>query len=163
MDRVNFAVVAKSPIDRILKFARSRDWRHLPLLSSSKNSYNADYHSETGDGDQLPAVNVFVKRDGRIHHFYNTEMIQQVDIRREEASRLALGQAVSEETKQTLAERMTDCLFDVRITGNIGFAKIYGISQQLRIGSTTRHCASTEPCRANSVAAPRMASPSRRA
>lgn len=75
MDRVNFAVVAKSPMERITQFARSRDWRHLPLLSSSKNSYNADYHSETGDGDQLPAVNVFVKRDGRIHHFYNTEMI----------------------------------------------------------------------------------------
>jgi predicted dithiol-disulfide oxidoreductase (DUF899 family) len=75
MDRVNFAVVAKSPIDRIMKFARGRDWRHLPRLSSSRNSYNADYHAETADGDQLPGVNVFVKRDGRIHHFYNTEMI----------------------------------------------------------------------------------------
>jgi predicted dithiol-disulfide oxidoreductase (DUF899 family) len=75
MDRVSFAVVAKSPIDRIMKFARSRKWRHLPLLSSVRNSYNADYHAETAGGDQLPGVNVFVKRDGRIHHFYNTEMI----------------------------------------------------------------------------------------
>jgi predicted dithiol-disulfide oxidoreductase (DUF899 family) len=75
MDRVNFAVVAKSPIERIMNLARGRDWRRLPLLSSSRNSYNADYHSETADGDQLPGANVFVKRDGRIHHFYNTEMI----------------------------------------------------------------------------------------
>ena len=75
MDRVNFAVVVKTPIDRVTKFARGRGWRYLPLLSSSKNSYNRDYHGETDDGDQLPAVNVFLKRDGRIHHFYNTEMI----------------------------------------------------------------------------------------
>lgn len=75
MDRMNFAVVAKSPIERIMKFARSRDWRHLPLHSSSKNSYNADYHVETADGDQLPSATVFVRRDGRIHHFYSTELI----------------------------------------------------------------------------------------
>jgi predicted dithiol-disulfide oxidoreductase (DUF899 family) len=72
---VNFAVVAKSPIERIMKFARSRGWNDLPLLSSSNNSYNADYHAQTEDGDQLPAVNVFVRRDGRIHHFYNTELL----------------------------------------------------------------------------------------
>ena len=75
MDRVNFAVIAKSPIDRIMKFARSRDWRRLPLLSSANNSYNADYHGETSDGDQLPGVNVFVKRKDGIHHFYGTELI----------------------------------------------------------------------------------------
>ena len=75
MDRVNFAVVAKSPIDRIMHFARSRKWDRLPLLSSANNSYNADYHAETADGDQLPGVNVFVKRGNRIHHFYNTELI----------------------------------------------------------------------------------------
>ncbi len=72
---MNFAVVAKSPIDRIMKVARSRGWRHLPLYSSSKNSFNRDYHVETDDGDQLPSVNVFVKRKGRIHHFYATEII----------------------------------------------------------------------------------------
>jgi predicted dithiol-disulfide oxidoreductase (DUF899 family) len=73
--RVNFAVVAKSPIERILKFARSRGWRNLPLLSSANNTYNRDYHAEESNGGQMPALNVFVRRDGRIHHFYNTELL----------------------------------------------------------------------------------------
>lgn len=72
---VNFAVVAKSPIERVETFARLRGWRHLRLLSSEKNTYNRDYHGETADGDQIPALNVFVRRDGRVHHFYNTELL----------------------------------------------------------------------------------------
>jgi predicted dithiol-disulfide oxidoreductase (DUF899 family) len=39
----NFAVVAKSPIDRIMQFAKGRGWRNLRLLSSAGNSYNHDY------------------------------------------------------------------------------------------------------------------------
>ena len=73
--RVNFAVIAKSPIERILKFARERGWRNLPLLSSANNAYNQDYHAEAANGGQMPALNVFVRRDGRIHHFYNTELL----------------------------------------------------------------------------------------
>jgi predicted dithiol-disulfide oxidoreductase (DUF899 family) len=73
--RVNFAVVAKSPIERLLQFARSRGWRNLPLLSSANNMYNRDYHAEAANGGQMPALNVFVRRDGRIRHFYNTELL----------------------------------------------------------------------------------------
>jgi predicted dithiol-disulfide oxidoreductase (DUF899 family) len=73
--RVNFAVVAKSPIERILQFARSRGWRNLPLLSSANNTYNRDYHAEESNGGQMPALNVFVRRDERIRHFYNTELL----------------------------------------------------------------------------------------
>lgn len=72
--RVSFAVVAKSPIQRILEFARTRGWTHLRLLSSAKNSYNRDYQGETPDGNQIPSLNVFVRRKGKIHHFYNTEL-----------------------------------------------------------------------------------------
>ena len=68
-------MVAKSPIERIRSFARERGWRHLQLLSSAHNSYNADYHGETEQGDQIPALNVFVRRDSGIHHFYNTELL----------------------------------------------------------------------------------------
>jgi predicted dithiol-disulfide oxidoreductase (DUF899 family) len=75
VQRVNFAVVAKSPIARIRKLAADRGWRHLRLLSSAHNSYNADYRGEDAKGDQLPALNVFVRRDGRIHHFYSTELL----------------------------------------------------------------------------------------
>jgi predicted dithiol-disulfide oxidoreductase (DUF899 family) len=73
--RVNFAVVAKSPIARIRETARGRGWRNLRLLSSANNTYNLDYHGETDKGDQLPSLNVFVRREGRIHHFYHSELL----------------------------------------------------------------------------------------
>lgn len=66
---------ARSPIERIEKFAHAHNWRNLTFVSSANNTYNLDYHAETDDGDQLPMINVFVRRDGRIHHFYNTELI----------------------------------------------------------------------------------------
>lgn len=75
MQRVNFAVVARSPIERIRSVARERGWRSLRLLSSARNSYNSDYRAETPKGDQLPALNVFVRRADGIHHFYNTELL----------------------------------------------------------------------------------------
>ncbi|MBI4490562.1 MAG: DUF899 family protein [Deltaproteobacteria bacterium] len=73
--RVNFVVVAKSPIQRIRAFAGERGWRHLRLLSSSGNTYNRDYHGETSDGSQSPALNVFVRRGRKVHHFYSTELL----------------------------------------------------------------------------------------
>jgi predicted dithiol-disulfide oxidoreductase (DUF899 family) len=75
MQRTNLAVIAKSPIARIMEFANGRGWRNLRLLSSADNTYNHDYHAETAKGDQLPALNVFVRRAGAIHHFYNTELL----------------------------------------------------------------------------------------
>ena len=73
--RANLVVVAKSPIERIAKFAGARGWRHLRLLSSANNTYNRDYHGETDTGAQLPTMNVFRKRNGRIYHTYSTELL----------------------------------------------------------------------------------------
>jgi predicted dithiol-disulfide oxidoreductase (DUF899 family) len=73
--RANLAVIAKSPIDRIMQFARGRGWRNLRLLSSANCDYNHDYQGETATGDQLPSLNVFVRRDGAIHHTYNSELL----------------------------------------------------------------------------------------
>lgn len=75
MQRVNLAAVAKSPIERIRDVARERGWRNLRLLSSANNSYNTDYHGENPKGDQLPALNVFVRRPDGIYHTYNTELL----------------------------------------------------------------------------------------
>jgi predicted dithiol-disulfide oxidoreductase (DUF899 family) len=72
--RVNFFVAAKSPIQRIRNVARERGWNNLRLLSSHDNTYNHDYHGED-DKNQRPALNVFTRRDGRIYHFYNTELM----------------------------------------------------------------------------------------
>jgi predicted dithiol-disulfide oxidoreductase (DUF899 family) len=72
--RANLAVVAKSPFDRIRQIAQSRGWHRLHLLSSANNSYNRDYHGENADGGQLPMLNVFTRRKGKIYHTYATEL-----------------------------------------------------------------------------------------
>jgi predicted dithiol-disulfide oxidoreductase (DUF899 family) len=72
--RTNRVVIAKSPLARILEFARSRGWSNLKLLSSQNNHYNRDYHGETPDGGQMPILNVFSK-DKAVRHFYATEML----------------------------------------------------------------------------------------
>ncbi len=74
-DRINLAIVAKSPIGRIMALAESRGWDRLRFLSSGANSYNADYGAENDEGMQIPALNVFVRRDGQIRHFYNAEKL----------------------------------------------------------------------------------------
>jgi predicted dithiol-disulfide oxidoreductase (DUF899 family) len=72
---VDLAVVARSPIARIRDFARERGWSGLRLLSDADNGYHPTYGGETASGAQLPAMNVFVRRGGRVHHFYNTELL----------------------------------------------------------------------------------------
>jgi predicted dithiol-disulfide oxidoreductase (DUF899 family) len=71
---MNFAVVAKSPIDQLLTWKRERSWRRLRLLSSEGNSYNADYLAETPEGAQRPMLNVFHRDGGEIRHFWGSEL-----------------------------------------------------------------------------------------
>jgi predicted dithiol-disulfide oxidoreductase (DUF899 family) len=73
--RVSLAVVAKSPLPRILAFAGERGWRHLHLVSSAANDYNRDYRGENADGSQNPVLNVFTRRDGEIRHFWSSELV----------------------------------------------------------------------------------------
>jgi predicted dithiol-disulfide oxidoreductase (DUF899 family) len=71
---MNLAVVAKSPLPRILTWRNERGWRRLRLLSSAGNTYNADYLAETPEGAQRPILNVF-HRDGQtIRHFWGSEL-----------------------------------------------------------------------------------------
>lgn len=72
--RVAFAVVARSPIERLVAFKRERGWQHLPLWSDLSGDYSRDYHGVTPDGGDDAAFNVFTKRDGRIRHFWGGEM-----------------------------------------------------------------------------------------
>ena len=71
--RINFAVVAKAPIEQFRAHAKSRGWRHARLLSSANNSYNHDYHAE-GPHGQDPMATVFTRRDGKIRHFWSSEL-----------------------------------------------------------------------------------------
>jgi predicted dithiol-disulfide oxidoreductase (DUF899 family) len=49
--QLNLAVVAKSPLPRVLAFAEERGWRRLRLLSSAANTYNRDLTPEGRPSD----------------------------------------------------------------------------------------------------------------
>ena len=73
--RTNLVVVAKSPIERIVAYARGRGWRNLRLLSSAGNTYNRDYHGEDARGEQWPMLNVFRRSGGKVRHFWGSELL----------------------------------------------------------------------------------------
>jgi predicted dithiol-disulfide oxidoreductase (DUF899 family) len=73
--RINFAVVAKAPIEQFLAHGQTRGWRHARLLSSANNTFKTDYHAESPDGSQWPLATVFARRDGNIHHFWSSELL----------------------------------------------------------------------------------------
>ncbi len=74
VQRANLAVAAKVPVRKFREHGRSRGWRNIRLLSSADTTYNHDYHAEAPDGKQDPRATVFVRRDGRIHHFWSSEL-----------------------------------------------------------------------------------------
>ena len=71
---MNFAVVARSPLGRLLTWQRERGWRRLRLLSSADNTYNPDYLAETPEGAQRPMLNVFHRDGETIRHFWGSEL-----------------------------------------------------------------------------------------
>jgi predicted dithiol-disulfide oxidoreductase (DUF899 family) len=71
---LNLAVVAKSSLPRILRFAEERGWRRLRILSSAANTYNRDYLAQTADGDQRPMLTVFHRNGDLIRHFWSSEL-----------------------------------------------------------------------------------------
>jgi predicted dithiol-disulfide oxidoreductase (DUF899 family) len=73
--RLNFAVVAKAPLPRVLAFAAERGWRRLRLLSAADNTFKRDYHSETPDGQQMPMLNVFHRDGDAIRHTWSSELL----------------------------------------------------------------------------------------
>jgi predicted dithiol-disulfide oxidoreductase (DUF899 family) len=87
--RAAFHVVAKSPIARLSAWAHERGWNHLSLLSTAGNSYDADYFGDTSkfpaglrkqhrvpDGQNWDETifNVFRMQEGKIRHFWGSEM-----------------------------------------------------------------------------------------
>ena len=70
--RVAFAMIARSPIERLAAFKHERGWRYLKLFSDGDGHYTRDYVSKE-DGD-VPAFNVFTRQGGTIRHFWSAEM-----------------------------------------------------------------------------------------
>ena len=88
--RINLAVVAKSPLPRLLALARARGWRTLPLLSTHGNSYDRDYFGDSsalpaallkqqkfkaGEQWDMPMLNVFQRHGKVISHFWGSELL----------------------------------------------------------------------------------------
>jgi predicted dithiol-disulfide oxidoreductase (DUF899 family) len=74
MQRVALAVVARSPIARLVAFKKERGWRSLPLYSDTSQEFSRDYHAVAPNGGDDAGLHVFTKRSGKIHHFWSGEM-----------------------------------------------------------------------------------------
>ena len=72
--KVSLAVVARSPIARLLSWKEERGWRNLRLYSDLNGAYSRDVFAIAKDGSDEPALNVFTRRDGTIRHFWSDEL-----------------------------------------------------------------------------------------
>jgi predicted dithiol-disulfide oxidoreductase (DUF899 family) len=76
--RVALAIVARSPIARLVAFKRERGWHHLPLYCDITGEFSRDYHGLTKEGGDDAAFSVFTRRrEGSnvvIRHFWGGEM-----------------------------------------------------------------------------------------
>jgi len=71
---VALAVVAQSPIEKLVKFKQERGWRNLKLYSDGSQEFSKDYFANTPEFEDNAAFNVFTRRDGVIRHFWSAEM-----------------------------------------------------------------------------------------
>jgi predicted dithiol-disulfide oxidoreductase (DUF899 family) len=72
--RMSLVVVARSPIERLVAWKKERGWKDLRLASDLNGNYSRDYFGVLPDGSEVPAFNVFTRRDGTIRHFWSGEM-----------------------------------------------------------------------------------------
>ena len=70
--RVAIAFTARSSIERLIEAKAARGWSNLPVFSDASGDYTTDYVS--ADDADMPAYNVFVRRDGKISHFWSEEI-----------------------------------------------------------------------------------------
>ncbi|MEP6790321.1 MAG: DUF899 family protein [Ramlibacter sp.] len=71
--KVAFAVLGRSPVSRQMAFARERGWRHLNFYQV-EDDFARDYRGLAPNGDEWPALDVWVRRDGAVRHFWAGEM-----------------------------------------------------------------------------------------
>jgi predicted dithiol-disulfide oxidoreductase (DUF899 family) len=71
--RVSIAILGRSPVERQLAFARERGWRNLKFFQAG-DDFARDYRGLAPDGSEWGALNVWVKRDGVVRHFWGEEI-----------------------------------------------------------------------------------------
>jgi predicted dithiol-disulfide oxidoreductase (DUF899 family) len=72
--KISLVVVARSPVERLADFKAQRGWRNLRLYQDLNDAYSRDYFGLLPDGSEVPAFNIFTRRDGTIRHFWSGEM-----------------------------------------------------------------------------------------
>lgn len=75
--RASLVVIARSPIERLIAWKAERGWKDLRLYTDLNDAYSRDYFGLTPDGDEVPGLNVFSRRDGTIRHFWAGEMADE--------------------------------------------------------------------------------------
>ena len=71
--RVGFAVLGRSPVARQLSAARDRGWQRLKFFQCT-DDFARDYRALGPKDEEYPALDVWVRRDGRVHHFWAGEL-----------------------------------------------------------------------------------------
>jgi predicted dithiol-disulfide oxidoreductase (DUF899 family) len=74
--KIALGVVARSPVERPVAFKQERGWQALKVYQDLNENYFRDYFGLTPDGSEVPAINVFTRRDGTIRHFWTGEMTE---------------------------------------------------------------------------------------
>ncbi len=74
VQRVGFVVIGRSPVARQLAFARERGWQDLQFFQCIGDDFARDYRALGPNDEEMPALDVWVKRDGRVHHFWAGEL-----------------------------------------------------------------------------------------
>ncbi|RVL61746.1 DUF899 family protein [Sinorhizobium meliloti] len=70
--RVALAMVARSPVERLLAAKKARGWTQLKVYSDSDGAFTRDYVS--AEDEDVPGYTVFTRRDGTIRHFWSAEI-----------------------------------------------------------------------------------------
>ena len=65
----------KAPIEHFRAHAHGRGWADIRLLSTGESTFNRDYGAEDEQDRQWPIATVFVRRQGRIHHWWSSEPV----------------------------------------------------------------------------------------
>jgi predicted dithiol-disulfide oxidoreductase (DUF899 family) len=70
-----FVAIAKAPAEKINAWARKRGWSQIKLVSGFTSSFQADYRCQAESDDmQWPVMHVFRRENGKIFHFWATEL-----------------------------------------------------------------------------------------
>ena len=69
--RLSLVFVARSPIERLVAFKQERGWHHVRLYSDMSGDFTRAYVS--AKDEDMPAFNVFSRKDGVIRHFWSGE------------------------------------------------------------------------------------------